>query len=161
MGTKQKKGWKMIIDRKIDIEMSLRQFMVQKWVVAYTHTHIYILEREIKSIELVCSTAIFIRFLATNVANVVLYYWMLINHSDICPIRMVQNKTGKKNYLGIFAYRNILYVKAVSKPRYYWLWLLIITCYYTWINCVIFNRPSTTMVTETGSSRREWQRVLS
>lgn len=95
-GNQAKKGWKMIIDRKIDIEMSLRQFMVQKWVVAYTHTHIYILEREIKSIELVCSTAIFIRFLATNVANVVLYYWMLINHSDICPIRMVQNKTGKK-----------------------------------------------------------------
>lgn len=38
----------MIIDRKIDIEMSLRQFMVQKWVEAHTHTHIT-LEREIKA----------------------------------------------------------------------------------------------------------------
>lgn len=28
----------MIIDRKVDIEMSLRQFMVPKWVVAHTNT---------------------------------------------------------------------------------------------------------------------------
>lgn len=31
----------MIIDRKVDIEMSLRQFMVPKWVVAQCHCHTY------------------------------------------------------------------------------------------------------------------------